>query len=88
MIIALLLMVISFSKDTSWSKPSLENLTDYKSLMSWERNVVPKLLAITEEILKISAPSGIPSRDFFTFRFSLCSKEIKSFMIFMIILKN
>lgn len=59
---------IVFQKDTSWSKPSLENLTDYKKFnelgtQMWYQN----FLAITEEILKISAPSGIPfSRGFFS----------------------
>lgn len=59
---------IIFQKDTSWSSPVLKELHDYKNLpplgtAKWYN----LFLEILEEVLKITAPAGIPfSRGFFS----------------------
>lgn len=59
---------IEFHKDTSWFKPVLQEIADYRDLQKlrtafWYRN----FLDICEEILKISSDSGIPFlRGFFS----------------------
>ncbi len=59
---------IDFRKDTSWSKPSIENIEDWKQLpelgmSKWYK----KFLQICEIMLKITAKSGIPfMRGFFS----------------------
>jgi hypothetical protein len=59
---------IDFRSDTSWAKPSFENIDDWKKMpplgtSKWYK----KFLEICEEMLKISASSGIPfMRGFFS----------------------
>lgn len=59
---------IKFHRDTSWFKPVLREIEDFKSLPKlgtayWYKN----FLNICEEILKISSPAGIPFlRGFFS----------------------
>lgn len=59
---------VHFSEDTSWSKPTLENIEDYKDLepigsAPW----YGRFLYICEQLMKASQNSGIPfSRGFFS----------------------
>ena len=59
---------IIFQPDTSWSTPSLINITDYKNFPPLKTSKwYQKFLAICEELLKVSASSGIPfMRGFFS----------------------
>ena len=52
---------ISFSPDTSWSKPSLKELRDYKALPQLGSTYwYGKVLEIIEALLQRVAPTGIP----------------------------
>lgn len=59
---------ITFQPDTSWSTPSLKDITDYKKFPPiGEAKWYKKFLEICEELLKISAPFGLPfMRGFFS----------------------